>query len=251
MEGSRSLDPSAVLTHRVARSPVDLESTQPDDEWLGAETSEVSHWEWPDAEGPENGPQGVHRPRVTFETCYDARALAVRFRCRDDGFVRCAKTRFNEQVCRDSCVEFFVAPVSDSDDGTPYLNFECNAAGTMLIYHCTRGDRGSVELSLEDAATVRVFSSLDPNRATAADVGALVDPEISCESYAVEYHIPFALFSTYFPDAAAPGPGSKWRCNFYKCGDETSHPHWGTWAPVGTPRPNFHRPSDFQELVFA
>ena len=39
---------------------------------------------------------------------------------------------------------------------------------------------------------------------------------------------------------APPVPGDRWRANFYKCGDETSHPHWASWSPVG--RLDFHRP---------
>ena len=23
-----------------------------------------------------------------------------------------------------------------------------------------------------------------------------------------------------------------WRANFYKCGDDTSHPHWAAWSPL-------------------
>lgn len=37
-----------------------------------------------------------------------------------------------------------------------------------------------------------------------------------------------------------PAPGTRWRANFYKCADKTSHPHWLTWAPVDYPKPKFH-----------
>ncbi|MFH1567889.1 MAG: carbohydrate-binding family 9-like protein, partial [Gemmatimonadota bacterium] len=69
-------------------------------------------------------------------------------------------------------------------------------------------------------------------------------------TWAVEYHVPFALFASYF-GASVPRQGTVWRANFYKCGDRTSHPHWGSWAPVGTPRPNFHQPDFFQAITFA
>lgn len=33
-------------------------------------------------------------------------------------------------------------------------------------------------------------------------------------------------------------------------GDNTSHPHWLTWAPVPSPRPDFHTPRSFGTLEF-
>jgi len=38
------------------------------------------------------------------------------------------------------------------------------------------------------------------------------------------------------------------RANFYKCGNETSHPHWLSWMPLA--ERNFHDPSSFGQLVF-
>ena len=39
------------------------------------------------------------------------------------------------------------------------------------------------------------------------------------------------------------------KANFYKCGDLTSHPHYLSWSPIGTPKPDFHRPEYFGELI--
>ena len=79
----------------------------------------------------------------------------------------------------------------------------------------------------------------------------IVEPERTTPTtWAVEYRVPFALFAQYF-GAQTPAPGTQWRGNFYKCGDRTSHPHWGSWAPVDTPEPSFHQPDFYQPLVFA
>ena len=40
------------------------------------------------------------------------------------------------------------------------------------------------------------------------------------------------------------------RANFYKCGDKTAHPHYLSWSPIDTPKPDFHRPEFFGELLF-
>ncbi|MDD3966848.1 MAG: carbohydrate-binding family 9-like protein [Candidatus Marinimicrobia bacterium] len=43
-------------------------------------------------------------------------------------------------------------------------------------------------------------------------------------------------------------PGSRWRANFYKCGDKTSHPHWGSWQALDILI--FHQPESFGILEF-
>ena len=40
------------------------------------------------------------------------------------------------------------------------------------------------------------------------------------------------------------------RCNFYKCGDGLSRPHFLSWAPIHTEKPNFHTPQFFQKVDF-
>jgi hypothetical protein len=80
---------------------------------------------------------------------------------------------------------------------------------------------------------VRIYHSL-PGR---------VEPEMPGPvTWQLEYAVPRALFET------CTGPlgdwaGQVWRGNFYKCGDETSRPHWGAWAPVSAV--NFHVPEEF------
>lgn len=39
------------------------------------------------------------------------------------------------------------------------------------------------------------------------------------------------------------------KANFYKCGDETSVPHYVSWSPIEVENPDFHRPEFFGELV--
>ena len=248
MEGSRELDPSAVLVHRVARATRALGGTPTaswsDESWESAETVSLDHWTW-----PEPGPEVADHPAVHARTLYDEHFLAIQFRVRGDRGVRCQHTKWCEQVCNDACCEFFVAPFAESGAATPYFNFEINAAGTALVYSCTPDRR--VELAREDASRIKVAASLSPERGpTAAADGAALDRRDVETEYCVEYHVPWALFAKYH-GVAAPEAGARWRGNFYKCGDDTGRPHWGTWAPVGTNRPNFHRPSDFQVLTFA
>ena len=52
----------------------------------------------------------------------------------------------------------------------------------------------------------------------------------------------------HYTEKISSAEGATWRANFYKCGDETSHPHWLSWSPVK--ELNFHAPDDFGELKF-
>ncbi|MBQ1647521.1 MAG: hypothetical protein II047_03470, partial [Bacteroidales bacterium] len=40
------------------------------------------------------------------------------------------------------------------------------------------------------------------------------------------------------------------RANFYKCGDGLTVPHFVTWAPIATEKPDYHRPEFFADLLF-
>ena len=191
--------------------------------WSAADELEVTHYVWPDS---------GHRPRTRARLLWDDNWLAVLFVV-DDQYVRAVAQRFNDSVCHDSCVEFFVAPAGDA-----YFNFEVNCGGTMLLYRC---GAATVEVPEEEGATI----------AMAHTQPKIVDPEVvGPTTWAVEYHVPWSLFESHF-GPVTPRAGSVWRANFYKCGDRTSHPHWGSWAPVDSPRPNFHRPESFRPIHFA
>ncbi len=201
--------------------------------WATADTLHVSAYPWEDS---------GHHPPTSARLLYDSEALAVIFRV-EDRYVRAVARRFQDSVCQDSCVEFFVAPVPDSD---AYFNFEVNCGGTMLVHRCAStaeraAGKQTYDMAAQDGERIRMAHSLP----------SIVEPEITEPTvWTVEYHLPFALFRQYFA-VEPPRPGTVWRGNFYKCGDATSHPHWGTWAPVGGPRPNFHQPAFFQPLHFA
>ncbi|MDP6702631.1 MAG: carbohydrate-binding family 9-like protein, partial [Candidatus Latescibacteria bacterium] len=82
-------------------------------QWQAAEILAITHFPWADS---------GHRPRVQVRALYDERALALIFRV-EDRYVRAVAERFQDGVCTDSCVEFFVAPITGSQ---AYFNFEVN-----------------------------------------------------------------------------------------------------------------------------
>ena len=110
----------------------------------------------------------------------------------------------------------------------------------MLFHHQIEPRKDAVSIINEDIQQIQVEASLPD----------LVDPEITEETvWQVAYRIPFSILKKYH-DFADPEPGTIWHANFYNCADETSHPHWLTWAPVDFPKPNFHLPKFFGQLEF-
>jgi hypothetical protein len=199
--------------------------------WSPAEPLEIRHFR------PESSD---HRPQTSARMVYDGQGLYGIFRVQDR-YVRCLRTQYNDAVWRDSCVEFFVQPREERG----YFNFEFNCGGAFLCSYITDhtrtedGFREWVKVPPAIGQTVQVRPSL-PQR---------IDPEISEPVvWTLSYFIPFALFEHYLGSLGSPG-GQAWRGNFFKCADESSHPHWASWSPVD--EFNFHRPNCFGKLAFA
>ena len=178
-----------------------------------------------------------HRPETSFRVLHDGVSLHVRFDVKDR-YVRSVQTDYQAPVCTDSCVEFFVQPKASLG----YFNFEVNAGGTLLLYYVEDPERTATGLKRatpvpeEWGRRVVIRSSLP----------AAVDPEVAEPlAWHVSYQVPLALFERYV--GAVARDGAVWRANFYKCGDQTSHPHWLAWSPVSAL--NFHLPACFGELV--
>ena len=204
--------------------------------WQSADTLNIAHYRWEDS---------GHHPRTQARVLYDEDFLAAIFRV-EDRYVRAVGENFGDPVSQDSCVEFFLSPRAMGQTDA-YFNFELNCGGTLLLRRCSstteRGwGRRNPLLAESDASLVHIAHSL-PKR---------VEPEITDPTtWTVEFHVPFELFGRYFVDLPRPEAGTEWKGNLYKCGGATSHPHWGTWAPIELDRPSFHSPAFFQPLRFA
>jgi len=185
-------------------------------------------------------PEGSgHRPPTHAKLVYCPAGLCGIFRVHDR-FVRCLHTRFQDPVCRDSCVEFFVQPRPDGG----YFNFEFNCGGALLaayILDPTRvpgGFREFKPLAAAEARHIAVASTLPP----------VVAPEIAAETlWHLGFFIPFGVLRAFAGELDLSGR-NPWRANFFKCADDSSHPHWGAWAPVDAL--NFHLPRCFGTLDF-
>lgn len=181
-----------------------------------------------------------HRPKVQVKLAYDAEAVCGIFLVRDR-YVTCTRTEYQSSVCRDSCVEFFVQPKPDKG----YLNFEMNCGGALLTSYITdatrteTGFRGCEPVPWELGSRVGLYHSMP----------YIVKPEVQEETtWVVEFRIPLAVFEHYTGPLGALA-GQEWRANLYKCADDSSHPHWASWSPIGEEL-NFHQPDRFGVLHF-
>lgn len=185
-----------------------------------------------------------HHPRVQARLLNDGQNLLLRFDV-DDRYMICQHANYQDSVCHDSCVEFFVQPSPTSG----YFNFEINCCGTMLLMYIEDNSRATggpnpfqkmVWVPEEWGRQVKITTSV-PNLIPQS----LDEPR----SWWMEARIPLSMLE-HFAGKVSTTPGQKWRANFYKCADKSSHPHWASWAPVGDPL-NFHKPEKFAELEFA
>jgi hypothetical protein len=119
-----------------------------------------------------------------------------------------------------------------------YINIECNAIGTILA---ARGkDRfHRTPWGSEEIARISRNPSLgfDPFEEKHIPGG-----------WALDMVIPATLLSS---GQVCFEPGLRFAANFYKCGDALSRPHYYTWAPVLSERPDFHRPQCFGTLMLS
>ena len=218
-------------TVRMAAAAPPLHAEWQDPMWSHAETLEIQHFR------PESS---EHRPRTSARMLYDANGLYGIFRVQDR-YVRCVRTNYHDPVWNDSCVEFFAQPRPDRG----YFNFEFNCGGAFLCGYITNPERTPegfkefIKVPAGIGQTIRTRSSL-PQR---------VDPEIAAPLvWTLGFFIPVALFEHYLGPLGTLS-GQAWRGNFFKCADESSHPHWASWSPVD--EFNFHRPNCFGSIRFA
>ena len=177
--------------------------------------------DWPD--------QFPYHPLTVFTIAHSDKWLYIDFfvRC---NYLRAVNTANNSDVYQDSCVEFFVQPKPDG----PYFNFEFNCIGTAHV--ASRKSRhDGVKLTDAQLDSIKRYASCGskPFNELEGFFSWNLTVAIPLELIGVEYN----------------GSPITMRGNFYKCGDATSEPHYLSWAPIDTPKPDFHRPEFFAPIT--
>lgn len=173
-----------------------------------------------------------YRPDVVLSVSYSDREIFLKYYVKEEYF-KAEKTESNQMVCEDSCVEFFVSPETDG----LYYNIEFNGIGTCLLGSGT-GRADSKRANPEIISRIRRITS----------VGS--EP-VKERAGAFEWTIVIAVpFDVFFHHRIKSLRGKTFMANFYKCGDMVKVPHYVTWNPVGTEKPDYHRPEYFGTLKF-
>lgn len=158
-------------------------------------------------------------PDTQFRILRGPEGISVLFHTNEKN-LRAECTEENGLVCKDSCMEFFFKP---DPWNLNYINFEFNPAG---IAHIGLGkDRYGRMLIDEDRSVFSIVSVANDG------------------DWTLKFYIPDSFLKKYFHNIAPVCKG-----NFYKCGDETDHQHYGMWSPVETIRPDFHVPDFFGKI---
>ena len=169
-----------------------------------------------------------YRPLASFTVAYTDTALYIDFftRC---NYLRAVNYQDQSPVSQDSCVEVFLQP----RPGGEYWNFEFNCIGAINASH--RQERPSpVRLSAGELARVRRYPSCGTK--PFCEVEGLF-------AWNLLVVIPFDLMDV------TPHAGMEMRGNFYKCASACTQPHYLSWAPIVSEKPNFHLPEFFGSLI--
>ena len=167
-----------------------------------------------------------HSVKAKAQLCYDDTALYVRLTAVEQE-IRAELTGPLDEICEDSCLEFFFCPI---ENDARYFNFEVNFNGAMY--------KGF-------GRSVKTLQRLIPEK-------AFIVPTISKtdDGWVAEYSIPYEFVRMFFPEFS-PAPGKAIRANCYKCGNFTVVPHWLSWNKIPNGITTFHCPENFGSMYFA
>lgn len=165
-----------------------------------------------------------HLPKVSFKLAHDGDTLFIQYSVIEPEEVRVECVDDQDPVYQDSCVEFFI----ETPNGE-YHNFEFNSKGVMLS---AKGKERTNRISRSASELPQITR-----------VPSGVKNTQGLNAWTLTVGIPFAVLGLV--------RGHAYKANFYKCGDLTAKKHYVSWSPIDTPKPNFHVPQYFGELVLA
>lgn len=173
----------------------------------------------------------AYKPITIFNIGRSKDSIFIKYNVRGS-MLRAIYSNDQDPVHEDSCVEFFCMPVG----ADKYTNFEFNCIGTASA--ATRKGRSEdvVPLPKEKMLTIERFPSM--GRRAFNEMEGMFEWELTVK-------IPLELMGIDPENLPEKILG-----NFYKCADGTDSPHFVSWSPIHTEKPDFHRPEFFGELIF-
>ena len=179
-----------------------------------------------------NWPEYSYKPDVTFRIAYWRDQIWIKYYV-DEENIRAMVTKVNGAVHNDSCVEFFISPAGNNT----YYNFEFNCIGVPHVGY-TRAGTKNILVNPDSLKKMQIRSSLGDQP---------FEEKTGGHHWEMMIIIPKSCFA-FNKDLNFKGLQAT--ANFYKCGDKTSKPHFVTWNPVGTKKPDYHQPAYFGKIIF-
>ena len=165
-----------------------------------------------------------YRPDTYFKMGVVGEDLVAKLKCYEEN-PRAVFTNRDDPIYRDSCLEFFVAPLENREE---YVNVEMNSNGAFLCeFGKGRYDRVLV-LSLTDSSPI---------------VEAFKGEDLKGSFWGVTVKLTKAFLSELYKTENIDFTTVK--ANFYKCGDDCEIQHYLAFSPVTTLPPGFHNPECF------
>ena len=169
-----------------------------------------------------------YHPVTIFTIAHSTQYIYVDFFVRGN-YLRAMNYTNNSPVSDDSCVEFFLQIPGNKE----YWNFEFNCIGTINASHREKRENPS-RLTDEQISLIKVFPSCGTRPFEEMEGLFAWDLTIA---------IPFSLIGIDNNNLPEYILG-----NFYKCGSKTGLPHYLSWSPIESDKPDFHRPESFGKL---
>lgn len=177
---------------------------------------------------PEEYPS---KPKVSFKIAHNSTHIFLHFFV-EENEILANTAEDNGPVWTDSCVEFFM-----SFDESHYYNAEFSCIGKALLGY-RQGKEKSSHAENNILQSIKRYPSLDNKP---------FDKKQGDFKWNLLVVIPV---TAYWQSGLKSFDGVKAKANFYKCGDNLTIPHFLSWNPIHTEKPNFHVPQFFGEISF-
>lgn len=172
------------------------------------------------------------KPTVSFKIAHDGTHIFLQYFVEENEILANVNDD-NGPVWTDSCVEFFI----QIGNSPYYYNLELSCIGKALFGY-RMGRKDVVYGDSEVMSSIKRYPSLG------LEPFGKKQEDFKWDLLAV---IPV---SAYWQSELKSFGGIKTRANFYKCGDSLTEPHYISWSPISTEKPDFHTPPFFCELNF-
>ena len=186
-------------------------------DWKKVPTGKIDCFQWEESE--------PFRPNSEFQMCFvKSKGIFVKMHS-DEKELRITCSGRDENIWEDSCLEFFFSP----NDEKGYMNTEMNPCGAYL----TQIGKGR-----ENRRFLKEITDVSPEvKGYTDENGWGIELFIPCEVFEKAFDIPFSAQS------------GTYRGNFYKCGDKTKTPHYGSFSPMRKELTlGFHDPEFFATI---